>query len=128
VLRSWAALGSRGGKKRREEKRGGKRGKEEKKERKNGERKEIGGREKRRKRERGERVSAPVAAATAAGRPRAGERTARGGRNRAGVDCEKGGRACRRPPSGARWDSGQVRCRSGLGLEFDDECLLNEAL
>jgi hypothetical protein len=38
-------------------------------------------------------VSAPVAAATAAGRPRAGERTARGGRNRAGVDCKKRSRA-----------------------------------
>jgi hypothetical protein len=39
-------------------------------------------------------------------------RTARE-KNRAGVDCGKAVARGHRPPSGAGWDSGQVRCRSG---------------
>jgi hypothetical protein len=58
-------------------------------------------------------VPAPVAAVTAAGRPRAGERAVRGGkRGCVGVDCGKWSRAVVGPPSGAGWDSGHAQRRS----------------
>jgi hypothetical protein len=71
----------------------GKRRKEERKEGEGKREKEIGGKREKKKEREGE-VPAPIAAVTAAGRPRAGERAAwRKKRGCVGVDCGKRSRA-----------------------------------
>jgi hypothetical protein len=105
--------GRRGKKKEGRKKEKGKKGKERRKEK----RKRNGREKKRKEEEEGERGGGRVGADRGGDRGRSATRVrppraVRDEKNRAGADCGKAvARGCR-PPSGAGWDSGQVRCRS----------------